>query len=253
MELIAIIRSEGGNFQKYLTLLNENNFNPILVPAIEFQYKSQQELKNELNCPESYSGIIFTSPRSVTAIHLVLNGDVIRNEWKTKRNYCVGVSTWNEAHSKLDFDPVGKESGSATNLAELIVNDFKSNPSSLPLLFPCSSIKKDTLPEKLSSNGIQLKCLDVYDTIPHSKLEENLQHIVMNDEIKSLVFFSPSGVESCIEVLNKSNLNFNSKRLIAIGETTKKAIIEKGLECHFTCKTPSPEGLLECLLESRNS
>lgn len=252
MEQIAVFRSEGGSFQKYLTLLNENNFDPVLVPSIDFEYKNQQELRQDLHHPANFSGIIFTSPRSVTAVSQVLSGHPMKNGWKNKQNYCVGASTWNEAYNQLGLDLIGKESGSATKLSEVIVKDFKESGETLPLLFPCSSIKSDTLPERLSSNGISLKILDAYDTIAHQKLEENLYHIISSQKIVNLVFFSPSGVDACYDVLQKRGWTFDGKRLIAIGETTTKAIIGKGFVCHGTARTPSPEGLLECLLDLKN-
>lgn len=252
MEQIAVFRSEGGSFQKYVTLLNANNFDPVLVPSIDFKYKNQPELAHAINHPDNFSGIIFTSPRSVTSVSNVLSGESLKSEWKTKQNYCVGLSTWTEANTLLKLDLIGKESGSASKLAEVIVNDFKmadrDKSPLLPLLFYCSSIKSDTLPEKLSSNGIPLKTLDAYDTIPHPKLEENLYEIISNPKITFLVFFSPSGVDAYNDILQKNGWALNDKKLIAIGETTTKAIIKKGLICHGTAKTPSPEGLLECLL-----
>ncbi|XP_063698237.1 uroporphyrinogen-III synthase-like [Culicoides brevitarsis] len=251
MEKIAIFRSEGGSFQKYQSLLESNNFESFLVPSIDFEYKNLSELKEALKTPENYSGIIFTSPRSVTAVVKALSNEKLPSEWKNKQNYCVGASTWNEASVELDLNPAGKDSGSASKLSEMIINDFEKD--SKPLLFPCSSIKSDVLPSRLKENGISLKIIDSYDTIPHPELENNLKTIIDDSKIRLLVFFSPSGVNSCKEILQKGQLTLKNKKIIAIGETTKQSIVQNGFECHGIASSPTPEGLLECLQTFKDS
>ena len=47
-----------------------------------------------------------------------------------------------------------------------------------PLLFPCSNLWKDTLPNRLKQAGIGLHCLVCYRTAAHSSIETNLLDLV---------------------------------------------------------------------------
>ncbi len=73
-----------------------------------------------------------------------------------------------------------------------------------PLLFPCSRIRKDTLPAKLSAAGVPLEEVICYDTVPHPHFEENMESFLSNvspGEKVGVVFFSPSGVSFVLDQL----------------------------------------------------
>nr|CAD7411902.1 unnamed protein product [Timema cristinae] len=74
-----------------------------------------------------------------------------------------------------------------------------------PLLFPCGSLKRDTLPRQLTEKGIAVHMVTVYKTLPHPQLESNLRCIINFEEAfpEYIVYFSPSGLKFSLPTLEK--------------------------------------------------
>lgn len=245
---VIILKSESESSENYAKQLIEKNFNPIFVPTLGFGFKKLDELKEKLLKPNMYSGIIFTSPRSVEAIKEALNNTIIPDDWKMLHNYCVGEVTHNLVWSTLnELNAKGKETGNASNLADYINEHFDGNKS-LPFLFPCGNLRTDTLLSKLTQQGFSIDACEVYETISHPDLNENLNKALTLGNVEYLAFFSPSGVNCCYDYFQKNNIKLDDKKLIAIGPSTRKCIEGKGLKCYRTCEKPSVEYLIKVLL-----
>lgn len=105
---------------KFSPLLIKNNFIVVHVKTLEFAYTNLEHLKQKLDTPSSYSGLIFTTPRSVGAVSKALGASVsISSVWKEKQNFVVGETT-KEAASRLGLACEGHQSGNANNLADYI-------------------------------------------------------------------------------------------------------------------------------------
>lgn len=78
----------------------------------------------------------------------------------------------------------------------------------LPFLFPCGNIKRDVLKTELLKQNINLEEITVYETKPNPKIEEELGDVTDNwRKIPEIfVYFSPSGVQSTKEVLERLGL-----------------------------------------------
>ncbi|CAJ0928849.1 unnamed protein product [Ranitomeya imitator] len=68
----------------------------------------------------------------------------------------------------------------------------------------------------------------------------------------SVVFFSPSGVKFCLELIHQlSNDRVNQIMFAAIGPTTSEAMVARGLAVSCTAQNPTPQdladGLKNCL------
>lgn len=74
-----------------------------------------------------------------------------------------------------------------------------------PLLFPCGSLIGDELLHKLSSKGINVVAVTVYQTHVHEQLEQRLHEIVLHNSgfPEIVVYFSPSGMKFTIPILEK--------------------------------------------------
>ena len=71
-----------------------------------------------------------------------------------------------------------------------------------PLLFPCSSIKRETLPSSLQQAGLALEVLVSYTTQPHPDILSNISSILDRlsaGDVVYAVFFSPSGIDYSLE------------------------------------------------------
>nr|XP_058154146.1 uroporphyrinogen-III synthase isoform X4 [Dasypus novemcinctus] len=150
-----------------------------LIPVLSFEFLSLPSLSEKLSHPESFGGLIFTSPRAVEAVELCLEKDnktevwkkSLKEEWNAKSVYVVGSATAS----------LGESPG-------------------LPLLFPCGTLKGEALPKMLKDKGIPMESITVYQKIPHPGIQVNLQSYFSKLGVPaSIAFFSPSGLTYSLE------------------------------------------------------
>lgn len=248
---IVLLKSESESVESYKNQLRENDFDPIFIPTLEFKFKNLDTLNEKLSNPNDYSGIIFTSPRSVEACEQAMKRKKLSDEWFEMHNYCVGEVTHNLIHSTFGMNTRGKHTGSANSLTEFIFENLEGARLTKPFLFPCGNLKQDTLQLKLIDYGYFIEPIESYETVAHSELEENLRSALENDSGGSyLAFFSPSGVNSVNVVAQKLNINLLKHKLIAIGPSTRKCMENSDLRVYKTAEKPSVEYLVKALLDS---
>nr|XP_040232482.2 uroporphyrinogen-III synthase-like [Anopheles coluzzii] len=256
-KVVVILKSESENADNYGTLLEKHGYEPVFIPTLDFSFKNLDVLRDRLLSPYKYSGLIFTSPRSITAVRDALEGQrKLKDDWKTLDNYSVGETSRELIQRTLDLDTKGQHSGNASNLADFIKTDLYNKTITMPFLFPCGNLKQDVLQNKLSEYGYSLDSVEVYETVPHRDLERNLVALFAGERekegdrtIDSLLFFSPSGINYCAHVFEKHRIDLTGKRIIAIGPSTKKAIENKGITVHRTAEKPSPDYVVGALLQ----
>lgn len=249
MATVVLFKSESiDQSDKYVDLL-EKHFKVIAIPTLDFVYKNLDDLKEKLENANRYSGIIFTSPRSINAVVKSLKDDKLPEDWNLLRNYCVGESSHNLAQSLLNLKTHGKEAGNAKDLADIIAKDNEQIVQEKPFLFPSGNLKQDILEKSLSTHEIQLTPIEIYETIAHPFLKTSINKL-NNDNVDFIVYFSPSGLKFTHPILIDCNFDFKSVKLIALGPSTKKAIEEQDLKCFAMCNKPTPESLLQTLLSN---
>uniref|UniRef100_A0A4W2DWD8 Uroporphyrinogen-III synthase n=1 Tax=Bos indicus x Bos taurus TaxID=30522 RepID=A0A4W2DWD8_BOBOX len=149
-----------------------------LIPVLSFEFLSLPSLSEKLSHPEGYGGLIFTSPRAVEAVERCLQKDTkaevwkksLKEKWNAKSVYVVGNATASLVN-RIGLHTEGETCGNAEKLAEYICS---REPSALPLLFPCGTLKREILPKMLKDKGIPLESVTVYQTIPHPGIQGNL-------------------------------------------------------------------------------
>lgn len=252
MKRVVLLKSESESVDNYTSLLRASNFEPIFVPTLEFRFKYLDKLREKLQLPDAYSGIVFTSPRSVEACEEALNEQRIKlpEKWSKLHNYCVGEVTHNLIHVALDLNARGKHTGNANNLADFIFENLEGARLQEPFLFPCGNLRQDTLQLKLMDYGYFLDAIEVYETVAHSDLEINLKRALIDDKAEYLAFFSPSGVNYTTAILQKLDIDLANYKLIAIGPSTRRCLVTNGFEVYKTAEKPSVEYLVKALLES---
>lgn len=247
MQKVLLLKSENENSDNYVKLLCEKNFDPVFVPTLEFVFINLDRLGSELKNFENYSGLIFTSQRSVQAIKLASKDDGLPLAWSELNNYCVGEATFNSITTELGIESKGRETGNASSLADFIRDDLVAGSfSGKPFLFPCSNLKQDILQKKLEEYGFSLNPVTAYETVAHPDLEEHLKNKIDGD-LEFLVFFSPSGVVFSNEIIKRLRLDVAMVKLVAIGPSTAKAIEKAGWSVHKTSAKPTPESLVQVL------
>lgn len=114
-------------------------------------------------------------------------------------------------------------------------------------LFPCSSIRKNDIPDFLEKNGYAYTEAVMYETVA-----ADLSDLAdVNYDI--IAFFSPSGINSLF--VNFPDFQQNKTRIAAFGPTTAKAVHDAGLFLDIQApmpNAPSMTGALENYIKQVN-
>lgn len=106
-------------------------------------------------------------------------------------------------------------------------------------LFPCSDIRKPTIPDFFKKNKLNFVESTFYKTVSADLSDlENVFYDV-------IVFFSPADIKSLFD--NFPNFKQNDTRLAAFGESTQKAIAEHKLNCNIPAPTPENPSIVKAL------
>ena len=211
------------------------------IPVLSFTFVNLELLYTYLASSEQWAGIILTSKRAVEAIKLAVGQPGLPSEWESKQCFVVGEAT-SKVAGELGFACTGSECGNASKLADVIKS---SSVSTLPLLFVCGSLRRDTLPDFMKSNNIAYKSVIVYETIACSSIRKDIQDFVTECGPPShIVYFSPSGYQFSHHIWEEELAETaDDIRLVAIGTVTSREI--KGPV--LVAKKPNPQSLCEVI------
>lgn len=104
------------------------------------------------------------------------------------------------------------------------------------VLIPCSSSSRTYLFDEIKNLGLEVDRAHVYDTVCGT-----VRNTKAFEEVDYVLFTSPSTVNNMVDMIGIDQIK--SKKVIAIGPQTAKALKEKELECYI-CKKHSEEGFL---------
>ena len=165
--------------------------------------------------------------------------------WKDKTVYVVGESTGQAARSLLDLDSLGQHTGSAESLARHISQVEKEGSK---FLFPRGNLAGPSLVSVLSSSGLEVDDVTVYETITNRDLASSLQRLEVFPDY--FVLFSPSGAAASLPILEEHHQQkLKQSKIIAIGPTTRAEIERLGFQVHKVVSKPSTESLGDLLTE----
>jgi uroporphyrinogen-III synthase len=277
--MIVLFNSNDSN-DDYLEEINSKNIenlNVMQLSPIEFNLINTKQLFEALINVDFWSALCITSKRCIDAIEYTINtmtDNTINNIidlWKNKNKtiFVVGDKSKDYLLKRLNWESIGSHCGSAQMLAQFIVDNYKHQFLNKHILFPCSSLRNDSLPLILRKASINVNEIIVYETIPNRNLDSNI--VKLNSHITDsleksvlkflklyLVFFSPSGLNSVYPLLLKhilSNDQIRDKlelKYIAFGATTASALQQTGLSVWFTSPKPNPKSLAQALFENLN-
>jgi len=240
---IALMRSQEAENDPYCECLQQLG-TVCCIPVLSFNFINLTELYKYLASPDQWGGIIFTSKRAVEACRLVVTGHGLPLVWKNKVCFVVGDAT-SKVAAELGFECVGSECGNADKLTVVIKSSYSST---LPLLFVCGNLRRDTLPAFLQTNNICYKCITVYETVASVDIKEEIHKFVRAFGTPShIVYFSPSGYRFAQQIWKEELTNSaNTVRLVAIGATTATEMKDAVL----VAKKPNPISLYEVIKDS---
>ncbi|MBD0779382.1 hydroxymethylbilane synthase [Maribacter sp. ANRC-HE7] len=171
--------------------------------------------------------VIITSQNAVEA----LLTNVSANDFQFENIYCVGRRTRRLIESRIG--KVKHFEKNAKKLADYLVDHLEG----IEVTYFCSNLRLDDLPTILADNGITVNEIEAYKT-KHTPVE-------VPKNVKGILFFSPSTVESFLE-LNKAD-----KKAYCIGESTAKKAREHFSEV-YVAKIPSVESVIDLVNEGYN-
>lgn len=180
-----------------------------LVPLESYNLKEYNAIKISpvhFVVPEAINNIIFTSQNSVKAVMAAMSVDT---KLGIKNCFCVGSKT------KKLLENYGLEVKYMTDygveLAEYLVN----NHNTKDFHFFCGNLRREVIPTAMKENDIALHETEVYKT--------TLDPVKLEIDFDAILFYSPSGVNSFME-LNKLEIKERQKyTAVCIGTTTEKA------------------------------
>ncbi len=174
--------------------------------------------KNEIQ------NVVITSKNAVES--LITNYSAV--ELQFKNIYCVGRRTKRLVETKIG--KVKHTENNAKKLAEYLVEYMEGSE----VTYFCSDLRLDDLPTILEKNNIKVTEVEAYQT--------KYDGIKVNDSVESVMFYSPSTVESFVQN--------NKAEIIAfcIGETTAKEAKKHFKEVRVA-KVPTVESVIELVNE----
>ncbi|XP_001599706.1 uroporphyrinogen-III synthase [Nasonia vitripennis] len=235
------------NENQYKKCLTEHGFECEILQVLHFEFINLDDLRNTLLDSESYNGLILTSPRAAAAIAMTkMQNPFSLEPWLEKTTFCIGQATEFVAKEQVGLTNIfGSDSGNAKNLANFIVHTMKEKCKK-PLLLPCSDIARDTIPQILLNNKIEVKKIVVYKTKAHHFLAEALNE-ALNQSPHVLVFYSPSIVDNMLNALSNNKTIFENFKIIAIGPVTEEALENAGIKVDGVAEKPEPTSLTEVI------
>ncbi|MEO1012312.1 MAG: hydroxymethylbilane synthase [Bacteroidota bacterium] len=197
-----------------MSMLNGN----ITIDSEDFIRINPSRIPNSILNSE-IRNVIITSKNAVDAILTHTSSDQLR----FKNIYCVGRKT--KRYLERHIGPVTHQEKSAALLADHLVEYMEG----LEATFFCGDRRRDDLPRILSENRITVREVEAYST--------KLSPRVLDDHVKGVLFFSPTGIESYFQK-NKAD-----KIAYCIGETTANKA-RKYFKEVFTARIPTVESVI---------
>lgn len=212
-------------------------------PFIQIEPVSLKEFRSQKIDILNHSAIIFTSRNAVD--HLFELAAQMKIEMPADMKYfCISEQTSNYLQKYIVIRKRKIFTGSKTAMDLIEILKKHKNEK---LLFPCSNIRKNDIPNFLNENGYDFSEAVIYRTIA-SDLSDLAE---VNYDI--IAFFSPSGIKSLFH--NFPEFKQNNTRIAAFGPTTAKAVKDAGLILDIQAphpSAPSMTGALEMYIRKAN-
>ncbi|MEG2291617.1 MAG: uroporphyrinogen-III C-methyltransferase [Clostridium sp.] len=109
------------------------------------------------------------------------------------------------------------------------------------VFIPCSSLSREYLKVEIEKLGVEVDRVHTYDTVCGEIKNQNAF-----SEVDVILYTSPSTVNNMVEMLGVDKIK--SKKNIAIGPQTFKALSSHNIECEM-CKKHSEDGFLSEIVE----
>jgi len=241
---IIVVTRDASQAKPFVNLLNENQAKVFLFPTIQLKDPDDiQSIQNTANNIYNYDWIIFTS---AIAVRFFLKYTNLKNV----KIACVGKKTDEELDQyNLKADLIPKEFTSKKLLSEM----QKLNLKNKQILIPCSSLSNDDLKNGFEKQGAIVNKLIVYvNSIFENPNKENLKEKIEKKLIDCITFFSPSAVNSFVQLIGKESvkkIRLQNIPIAVIGSTTEFAVKEHQLNPTIKPSISDNEHMVDALMD----
>ncbi len=227
----------------YFDLAEKYNLKIDFRPFIEVKPVSGKDFRKQKVEILDHTAIILTSRNAVD--HFFSICSELKIEVPSDMKYfCVSEQTANYLQKYIVIRKRKIFTGFRT--AQDLIEILKKHKNE-KYLFPCSSIRKNDIPDFLKDNGYKHTEAVMYETVA-----ADLSDLAdVNYDI--IAFFSPSGINSLF--VNFPDFKQNKTRIAAFGPTTGQAVKDAGLILDIEApmpNAPSMTGALEVYIKTAN-
>ncbi len=243
---IVVTRDEN-QAKPFINLLKENQADVFLFPTIKLTDADNSEAIKKVTASISdFDWLIFTSAIAIRFFMKFANSADIKN----LNIAFVGKKTAAELSiHNLTADLIPSKFTSKNLLHEMKKQDLKNKK----IFIPCSSLSNNDLKEGLENEGAEVEQMVVYKNEPYENPDKTeLQKKIDNNEIDCLTFFSPSAVNSFVQIIGEKIITLIKNQNIpiaVIGSTTEKAVINHGLNPNIKPDESDNQSMIEALIK----
>ncbi len=197
-------------------------------PFIHVEGVTEKEFRKNRIRPDEFSAIIFTSKNSIEHFFRMCEEMRVQMSQQTKY-FCISEAIANYLQKFIIYRK--RKVFVGTRKIKDLESSFNKHKEKDNFLLPCSNLGSLDVVKYLEDSNINFKEAMMYRTV--SSDLSDLKNITYD----CLVFFSPLGIESLYE--NFPKFKQNETRLAVYGNSTTKAVEDKGLVVNI--KAPAPE------------
>lgn len=212
-------------------------------PFIQVEPVTLKEFRKQKIDILNHTAVIFTSRNAVDHFFKLCSESKVEIPADMKY-FCISEQTANYLQKYIVIRKRKIFTGSRT--AGDLIEILKKHKNE-KYIFPCSNIRKNDIPDFLTSNNYKWTEAIIYKTVA-SDLSDLAS---VNYDI--IAFFSPSGINSLF--VNFPDFKQNNTRIAAFGPTTAKAVRDADLRLDIEAplpNAPSMTGALELYIKKAN-
>ena len=227
----------------YFALAKKYGITVDFRPFIEVKAVGLGEFRKQKIKILDHTAVIFTSRNAIDHFFRICKGMKIEMPADMKY-FCISEQTANYLQKYIVIRK--RKIFCGTKTARDLIDVLKKNPSE-KFIFPCSDIRRNDIPEFMTSNDYHFTEAVIYRTVASdlSDLDDVTYDII--------AFFSPSGINSLF--VNFPEFQQNDTRLAAFGPTTAKAVVDRTLILDIQApmpNAPSMTGAIEQYIKRAN-
>lgn len=215
----VLITRERSQAQTFSEIILRDGGIPIVVPLLEIvcQPKSRRDLQQV----SGFEWIFFTSANGVDCFFQMLHEYELEKQLRSCKLAVVGHKT-EEALKKYGYQ--AHFIPSIYN-AETMADEFRSiypPQSEGQLLLVRGNLSRQTLPIEFKKHGYKVELMEVYETVSHYKMKDQLNKQLTDQHIDFVTFTSPSTVHAFMKMIDPS-FRYKDLVCVCIGTTTEEA------------------------------